>query len=298
MTDPESSYRPRSPDFSSFPSFPNTFNNAYQPQLPYLTSPHGQRASYDASPFFASGYQPPVVNSRIPQQQFQQPFYNPAYDNNGYDNNAYDDMARRSARLSAQQAQTHAHVQPQAQHQHPIHHQPPPPPPHEPIQVHHQAPLPHAHPSEQNFIFDQQVAAVAPKQEPYERRSKPWDGIDVKTKFPVARIKRIMQADEEVGKVAQVTPIAVSKALELFMISLVTKAAQEARDRNSKRVTAAHLKQAVAKDEVLDFLADICSKIPDQPARKNDEDGSDHNEGGKRKSGGGRRKKDVESDDF
>jgi hypothetical protein len=33
--------------------------------------------------------------------------------------------------------------------------------------------------------------------------------IDVKTKFPVARIKRIMQADEDVGKVAQATPTAV-----------------------------------------------------------------------------------------
>ncbi|KAF4510330.1 hypothetical protein G6O67_002223 [Ophiocordyceps sinensis] len=42
----------------------------------------------------------------------------------------------------------------------------------------------------------------------------------VKTKFPTARIKRIMQADEEVGKVAQQTPIAVGKALELFMSRL------------------------------------------------------------------------------
>jgi predicted transcriptional regulator len=37
----------------------------------------------------------------------------------------------------------------------------------------------------------------------------PAASIEVKTKFPVARIKRIMQADEDVGKVAQVTPIAV-----------------------------------------------------------------------------------------
>jgi Dr1-associated corepressor len=36
--------------------------------------------------------------------------------------------------------------------------------------------------------------------------------IDVKTKFPVARIKRIMQADEDVGKVAQATPTAVGKS--------------------------------------------------------------------------------------
>lgn len=85
-----------------------------------------------------------------------------------------------------------------------------------------------------------------------------------------------------------------AKALELFMISLVTKAAQEAKDRNSKRVTASHLKHAVAKDEVLDFLADIIAKVPDQPAgRKHEDDGSDHNEG--RRKRGGRRPKE-ESD--
>lgn len=37
------------------------------------------------------------------------------------------------------------------------------------------------------------------------------EGIKVATKFPVARIKRIMQADEDVGKVAQVTPTAVCR---------------------------------------------------------------------------------------
>lgn len=39
------------------------------------------------------------------------------------------------------------------------------------------------------------------------------EGIEVKTKFPVARIKRIMQADEDVGKVAQVTPTAVCELI-------------------------------------------------------------------------------------
>lgn len=40
------------------------------------------------------------------------------------------------------------------------------------------------------------------------------EGIEVKTKFPVARIKRIMQADEDVGKVAQVTPTAVCEFIQ------------------------------------------------------------------------------------
>ena len=79
------------------------------------------------------------------------------------------------------------------------------------------------------------------------------------------------------------------------MISLVTKAAKEAKDRNSKRVTASHLKLAVAKDEVLYFLADIIAKIPDHAAtgRKHDDDGSDHNEG-KRKRGGRRPKEESD----
>jgi hypothetical protein len=60
--------------------------------------------------------------------------------------------------------------------------------------------------------------------------------------------------------------LGLAKALELFMISLVTKAAQQAKAKSSKRVTAVHLKEAIVKDEVLDFLADIMSKVPDQPA--------------------------------
>jgi hypothetical protein len=35
------------------------------------------------------------------------------------------------------------------------------------------------------------------------------DNITIKNHFPVARIKRIMQADDDVGKVAQVTPVVV-----------------------------------------------------------------------------------------
>ncbi|KAK4143865.1 uncharacterized protein C8A04DRAFT_37096 [Dichotomopilus funicola] len=83
----------------------------------------------------------------------------------------------------------------------------------------------------------------------------------VKTKFPTARIKRIMQADEEVGKVAQQTPIAVGKALELFMVALVTKSAEVARQRNSKRVSAQMLKQVVEGDDQWDFLRDIVGKV-------------------------------------
>ncbi|KAF4314629.1 Transcription factor CBF/NF-Y/archaeal histone [Botryosphaeria dothidea] len=121
------------------------------------------------------------------------------------------------------------------------------------------------------------------------------EGIEVKTKFPAARIKRIMQADEDVGKVAQVTPHVVAKALELFMISLVTKAANEAKSRSSKRVSAAHLKQAVLQDEHFDFLNDIVNKVSDAPAPVDRGGSPEEGEGKKRKAG---RKKRKDSNDF
>lgn len=126
----------------------------------------------------------------------------------------------------------------------------------------------------------------------------------VKTKFPTARIKRIMQADEEVGKVAQQTPIAVGKALELFMVQLVTKSADVARDRNSKRITAQMLKQVIDSGQEWDFLQDIVAKVSDDKegakgsAKAKAESESDEEiepaEPKKRGRGTGRKKKNAE----
>lgn len=126
--------------------------------------------------------------------------------------------------------------------------------------------------------------------------------IEIRTKFPVARIKRIMQADEEVGKVAQVTPVAVNKALELFMIALVTGAAEKAKEKGGKRVTAQHLKAVVEGDEQFDFLKEIVERVADvqesaggEGRKKKKDVGSDSDEDeGKKKKGKGRRKKSDE----
>lgn len=61
----------------------------------------------------------------------------------------------------------------------------------------------------ESFHTPYAVEPIAAPIMPEETQPQPGSGIEVKTKFPVARIKRIMQADEDVGKVAQVTPIAV-----------------------------------------------------------------------------------------
>jgi Dr1-associated corepressor len=121
----------------------------------------------------------------------------------------------------------------------------------------------------------------------------------VRTKFPTARIKRIMQADEEVGKVAQQTPIAVGKALELFMVQIVSKSADVAKDKNSKRITAQMLKQAVENNPQWDFLQEITAKVSEKEEREpkgkkaseNTDSDEDLDAEPKKKGRGGRKKK-------
>ncbi|PMD40832.1 histone-fold-containing protein [Hyaloscypha variabilis F] len=145
-----------------------------------------------------------------------------------------------------------------------------------------------------------------PAQQPPVHPNPNPQNIEIKTKFPVARIKRIMQADEEVGKVAQVTPVAVSKALELFMIALVSGAAEKAREKGGKKVTAQHLKMVVeGNPDQFDFLNEIVGRVNEVTEgaggegrkRKEKERGggsSSDEEEKKVKKGRGRRKKGEE----
>lgn len=86
----------------------------------------------------------------------------------------------------------------------------------------------------------------------------PW-----KSRFPVARIKKIMQADEDVGKVAQVVPVIISKAVELFMASLIQEASRHTIETGHKRVVPGHLRMAIKGNTMFDFLEQHVEKIPD-----------------------------------
>lgn len=81
------------------------------------------------------------------------------------------------------------------------------------------------------------------------------------------------------------------------MISLVTKGAAAAKAKNSKRVTAAHLKAALMSDSQFDFLEGICAGVPDAPEKrgagsraKSEDQDLDSEEGGRRKGKGSRQK--------
>lgn len=79
--------------------------------------------------------------------------------------------------------------------------------------------------------------------------------------FPVARIKKMMQADDEVGKIATVTPMLVAKALECMMELVISEASHVAIERRSRTVQPLHLKSSVMRNDSCDFLRHVFDGI-------------------------------------
>jgi len=85
-------------------------------------------------------------------------------------------------------------------------------------------------------------------------------------RFPPARIKKIMQTDEEVGKVAQAVPVIISRALELFAENLLNQANKVTLRRGARTLTPSHLKFCIENERKFDFLRDMVTNIPDLQA--------------------------------
>lgn len=77
------------------------------------------------------------------------------------------------------------------------------------------------------------------------------------------RIKKIMQTDEEVGKVAQAVPVIISRTLELFIQSLLTKTVRVTNARNAKTLSPSHMKQVIESENRFDFLKELVKNVPD-----------------------------------
>jgi hypothetical protein len=105
-------------------------------------------------------------------------------------------------------------------------------------------------------------------------------GAKYKTRFPTSRIKKIMQADEEIGKIAQSTPIVVSRAVELFLQSIIDEALQLVLPEGSKpspitesstnakipsaKFTPETLKKLIHGEPLFDFLKDVVKDVADE----------------------------------
>lgn len=89
-------------------------------------------------------------------------------------------------------------------------------------------------------------------------------GIKASTNLQ-ARIKKMMQSDEDVGKVSKASPVLIAKALDVFLQSIVEGAAQIATGRGARMLTQSHIKAHIEGEVVLDFLKDAVAGVPALP---------------------------------
>lgn len=90
----------------------------------------------------------------------------------------------------------------------------------------------------------------------------PFDKI--KTHFPPAKIKKIMQTDEDIGKVSQATPVITGRSLEFFIAMLVAKSSAVAREQGIKRISGEIMKKTIMGDDKFDFLRElVCPEARD-----------------------------------
>jgi hypothetical protein len=93
----------------------------------------------------------------------------------------------------------------------------------------------------------------------------------MKTHFPSARVKKLLQSDEDIGKVAQATPLVVGRAVELFMCALVEKTLEEGSKGHTKKLTVPMLKKVIEENEEFDFVLDVCDKYIGESKEKDKE---------------------------
>ncbi|CAF0970809.1 unnamed protein product [Brachionus calyciflorus] len=79
-------------------------------------------------------------------------------------------------------------------------------------------------------------------------------------RFPPARIKKIMQMDDDVGKVSSQVPVMVSRALERFLEYIMLSSAEITASKDAKTLTSQHILEVITNDTRLNFLKEAALK--------------------------------------
>ncbi|KAG8013086.1 Dr1-associated corepressor [Nibea albiflora] len=96
-------------------------------------------------------------------------------------------------------------------------------------------------------------------------------------RFPPSRIKKIMQKDAEVGRIAMAVPVIIcilphlqrsARALEMFLKCLLTKTCLITQSKLSTVVSVAHMKQCIESEKLFDFLKDLAEQATSTASQK------------------------------
>ncbi|QLQ82062.1 hypothetical protein HG537_0G03170 [Torulaspora globosa] len=116
---------------------------------------------------------------------------------------------------------------------------------------------------DESFVKQEPAAPPEPATMPLTELQEVFDKI--KTHFPPAKVKKIMQTDDDIGKVSQATPVIAGRSLEFFIALLVKRSSDVARQIGCKRISGEVMKETILNDEKFDFLREnVCGEAQDQ----------------------------------
>lgn len=86
--------------------------------------------------------------------------------------------------------------------------------------------------------------------------------------LPLARIKKIMKADEDVRMISAEAPILFAKACELFILELTIRSWIHAEENKRRTLQKNDIAAAITRTDIFDFLVDIVPRdeIKDEAA--------------------------------
>lgn len=85
--------------------------------------------------------------------------------------------------------------------------------------------------------------------------------------LPLARIKKIMKADEDVRMISAEAPVLFAKACELFILELTIRSWLHAEENKRRTLQKNDIAAAITRTDIFDFLVDIVPRdeIKDEP---------------------------------
>ncbi|KAF9763096.1 Dr1-associated corepressor [Nosema granulosis] len=101
------------------------------------------------------------------------------------------------------------------------------------------------------FEYIQNIYFLAPKMTKQDNKKKKT------TVFPVSRLKKIMQANENVGKISASVPVVASRAVELFLKEFVENCVEEMKSKQGKRITNDHLHTVIKNNPKFKFMENM-----------------------------------------
>ncbi|KAK8937078.1 Nuclear transcription factor Y subunit C-2 [Platanthera zijinensis] len=75
--------------------------------------------------------------------------------------------------------------------------------------------------------------------------------------LPLARIKKIMKADEDVRMIAAEAPVVFARACEMFILELTHRGWDHAEENKRRTLQKNDIAAAITRTDVFDFLVDI-----------------------------------------